>query len=310
MCLHSEIRRKLSTGSAGQYKLIRWRRKSVGERGVFVMADASFTQQDFLHWFWYRNHAGHSKLNPDFRHIRRKWSQSALSHVCHHCFHRRKQKRTSFFPNFVKSRIEKINSSFWSPMRHAITFPFNQNDLRMMKGSIAGQTVFPFLQKDMLRLADRGIGCYSFFFECIRNGALLLFWTCGNMKFTKEKFCFLSTFYSGTEQRKKNNDISVRVIEYTIRGSSEKYRLITCYVKVKGLNPLFYVFCLFSLLDPHFCLMRQKNSICNFLQFYFKTCNCFAFSIKKSDTVIGNGSILNTRILLFHSKNSIRKLYL
>lgn len=83
-----------------------------------------------------------------------------------------------------------------------------------------------------------------------------------------------------------------------------------CYVKVKGLNPLFYVFCLFSLLDPHFCLMRQKNSICNFLQFYFKTCNCFAFSIKKSDTVIGNGSILNPRILLFHSKNSIRKLYL
>ena len=85
---------------------------------------------------------------------------------------------------------------------------------------------------------------------------------------------------------------------------------IRCYVKVKGLNPLFYVFCLFSLLDPHFCLMRQKNSICNFLQFYFKTCNCFAFSIKKSDTVIGNGSILNPRILLFHSKNSIRKLYL
>ena len=85
---------------------------------------------------------------------------------------------------------------------------------------------------------------------------------------------------------------------------------LSCYVKVKGLNPLFYVFCLFSLLDPHFCLMRQKNSICNFLQFYFKTCNCFAFSIKKSDTVIGNGSILNPRILLFHSKNSIRKLYL
>ena len=89
-----------------------------------------------------------------------------------------------------------------------------------------------------------------------------------------------------------------------------RIHLISCYVKVKGLNPLFYVFCLFSLLDPHFCLMRQKNSICNFLQFYFKTCNCFAFSIKKSDTVIGNGSILKPRILLFHSKNSIRKLYL
>ena len=38
---------------------------------------------------------------------------------------------------------------------------------------------------------------------------------------------FSSTFYSGSEHRKKINGIQVRVIEYTPRGAKEKYRLIT-----------------------------------------------------------------------------------
>jgi len=51
------------------------------------------------------------------------------------------------------------------------------------------------------------------------------------MKFAREKALvdgsFLSTFYSGTEQRKKTNGIPVRVIEYTMKRTKEKYRLVT-----------------------------------------------------------------------------------
>ena len=87
-------------------------------------------------------------------------------------------------------------------------------------------------------------------------------------------------------------------------------RLAILLCKSQGAEPSILRFLFIFFVRPSFLPYETKNSICNFLQFYFKTCNCFAFSIKKSDTVIGNGSILNPRILLFHSKNSIRKLYL
>ena len=38
-------------------------------------------------------------------------------------------------------------------------------------------------------------------------------------------------FCPGVEQRRKNNGIPVRVIEYAIKGSSEKYRLIPSILK-------------------------------------------------------------------------------
>lgn len=98
-----------------------------------------------------------------------------------------------------------------------------------------GKRLLPLLQKDMLLLADRGFGCYPFFSECIKTGASLVFRIRSNMKFAKEKILpdgsFLSTFYPGAEQRKKTNGIPVRVIEYAIKGSSEKYRLITSILK-------------------------------------------------------------------------------
>ena len=39
------------------------------------------------------------------------------------------------------------------------------------------------------------------------------------------------------------------------------------YVKVKGLNPRFYVFFVFFMLFTLFLPRRQKNLLCNFLQF-------------------------------------------
>ena len=102
--------------------------------------------------------------------------------------------------------------------------------------NIQSKRLLPFLQKDMLLLADRGSGCHPFFSECIKTGASLVFRSRSNMKFAKEKILpdiFLSTLYPGAEQRKKNNSISIRVIEYIIKGSSEKYRLITSILKAK-----------------------------------------------------------------------------
>jgi len=43
-----------------------------------------------------------------------------------------------------------------------------------------------------------------------------------------------------------------------------------CYVKVKGQNPLFYVFYLFSLLAPHFCLTKTKILHLQFLAVLFQ----------------------------------------
>ena len=91
--------------------------------------------------------------------------------------------------------------------------------------------LLPLLKEDMLLLADRGFGCYPVFAESAKTGAALLFRIRGNMKFTREKVLadgsFLSTFYSGAEQRKKTNGIPIRVMEYTMKGTKEKYRLVT-----------------------------------------------------------------------------------
>lgn len=103
--------------------------------------------------------------------------------------------------------------------------------------NMQGKRLIRLLQKDMLLLADRGFGCYPFFSECIKTGASLVFRIRGNMKFAREKILpdgsFLSTFHPGTEQHRKNNGIPVRVIEYTIKGSSGKYRLITSILKAE-----------------------------------------------------------------------------
>ena len=107
-------RRKLSRNAAGQYKLIRRRRKSVGARGESVYGRRWFYPQKV------------SCIGPgvEITQVIPSWiltfdalaeSDYGLvpSHVCRHCFRRRKRKRTySPSQNFVKFRIEKINSSF------------------------------------------------------------------------------------------------------------------------------------------------------------------------------------------------------
>ncbi len=85
------------------------------------------------------------------------------------------------------------------------------------------------------------------------------------------------------------------------------------YVKVKGPTLQIYVFFDFFVnlfLETTFLPSKDKKPTsaisCSSM---FKTCSCFAFSIKKSDTIIGNEfADLNPCILLFHSKNSTRKL--
>ena len=61
-----------------------------------------------------------------------------------------------------------------------------------------------------------------------------------------------------------------------------------CYVKVKGLDLVFYVFLLFSVVFDTFLPLEDKNptSAIACSPFYVKL-SLFYFSIKKSDTVIG-----------------------
>ena len=58
------------------------------------------------------------------------------------------------------------------------------------------------------------------------------------------------------------------MLHFTALRARASYTL--CYVKVKGQNPLFYVFYLFSLLDPHFCLAKTKILHLQFLAVLFQ----------------------------------------
>jgi len=88
------------------------------------------------------------------------------------------------------------------------------------------------LRSGMLLIADRGFGCYPIYSEAIKTGADLLFRVRGVMKFTHmvdlEDGSYLSKIYPSSNDRRKDcNGITVRVIEYLLKGGREKYVLIT-----------------------------------------------------------------------------------
>lgn len=92
--------------------------------------------------------------------------------------------------------------------------------------------ILPCLKSGMLLIADRGFGCYPIYAEAIKSGADLLFRVRGKMKFPcMKKFgdgSYLSKIYPSPQARRKDvNGIPVRVIEYRLKGRTEKYLMIT-----------------------------------------------------------------------------------
>lgn len=92
--------------------------------------------------------------------------------------------------------------------------------------------LLPSLKAGMLLIADRGFGCYPVYSEALKTGADLLFRVRGVMKFArlktlKDGSCLSKLYPSANDRRKDINGIAVRVIEYRLKGSKEKYVLIT-----------------------------------------------------------------------------------
>ena len=129
---------------------------------------------------------------------------------------------TTAFPQLRLTAMIEVGTHAITAATHG---PFREGE------NTQAMRLIPHLDSSMLLIADRGFGCYPFFAEAMTSEAALLFRIRNNMKFECEKILpdgsFLSTFYSGLEHRKKINGIQVRVIEYTLKGAKEKYRLIT-----------------------------------------------------------------------------------
>lgn len=92
--------------------------------------------------------------------------------------------------------------------------------------------LLPSLKAGMLLIADRGFGCHPVYSEALKTGSDLLFRVRGVMKFAPLRFfedgSYLSRLYpSANDRRKDINGITVRVIEYRLKGGREKYVLIT-----------------------------------------------------------------------------------
>ena len=88
------------------------------------------------------------------------------------------------------------------------------------------------LKAGILLIADRGFGCYPVYSAAIKTGADLLFRVRGVMKFARltvfDDGSYLSKLYPSPNDRRKDiNGITVRVIEYRLKGGKEKYVLIT-----------------------------------------------------------------------------------
>lgn len=88
------------------------------------------------------------------------------------------------------------------------------------------------LKAGMLLIADRGFGCYPVYSEAVKAGADLLFRVRGVMKFARltvfDDGSYLSKLYPSPDDRRKDiHGITVRVIEYRLKGGKGKYVLIT-----------------------------------------------------------------------------------
>lgn len=92
--------------------------------------------------------------------------------------------------------------------------------------------LWPSLKAGMLLIADRGFGCHPVYSEAVKTGADLLFRVRGVMKFAQLTVLgdgsYLSRLYPSPNDRRKDiNGITIRVIEYRLKGGKEKYVLIT-----------------------------------------------------------------------------------
>lgn len=88
------------------------------------------------------------------------------------------------------------------------------------------------LKSEMLLLADRGLFGFDLWTAASATGAALVFRCRDNQRLkVRERLAdgsFLSNIYANPDDlRKDAGGVNVRVVEYTVSGSSERYRLVT-----------------------------------------------------------------------------------
>jgi hypothetical protein len=109
-----------------------------------------------------------------------------------------------------------------------ILFGSRMASIDVGEGTIAREVIASSLQKDMLCLADRLFYGYDQWEAAVRTGADLLWRMRDNNKLTVLKSLKDGSYLSRiVKPGKKKVSMVVRVIEYTVKGSDENYRLIT-----------------------------------------------------------------------------------
>ena len=98
--------------------------------------------------------------------------------------------------------------------------------------STLARTVLAALRPGLLCLADRQFFGHALWRQALATGADLLWRVKGNLRLPCETALpdgsYLSTLYAtATERRRRHNGVRVRVIEYRLSDSDERYRLIT-----------------------------------------------------------------------------------
>lgn len=97
--------------------------------------------------------------------------------------------------------------------------------------STLARTVLGALRPGMLCLADRQFFSHALWRQAIATGADLLWRVKGDLRLPCEQALAdgscLTTLYPTATERRRQNGVRVRVIEYRLSGSDERYRLIT-----------------------------------------------------------------------------------
>ena len=90
----------------------------------------------------------------------------------------------------------------------------------------------------MLIIADRGFVGWPVWARALETGARLLFRVRDNQVLPVQQLLadgsYLSELYENTKARRHGEGTTVRVIEYQLQGSSEKYRLVTNWLQCEG----------------------------------------------------------------------------
>jgi hypothetical protein len=98
--------------------------------------------------------------------------------------------------------------------------------------STLARTVLGALRPGMLCPADRQFFSHALWRQAIATGADLLWRVKGDLRLPCEQAladgsCLTTLYPTATERRRRQNGVRVRVIEYRLSGSDERYRLIT-----------------------------------------------------------------------------------